>query len=89
MRFTFPEDKSAKNGRERGMDFVDAQALWQDADRLERPARSLDEVRWQVIGRIRGKVWSAIVTYRENSIRIFSVRRARPQEERAYFDDRR
>lgn len=47
------------------LDFVTAQALWSDRDRLEIPARSLDEPRVQVIGRIGDQVWSAFITVRD------------------------
>ena len=66
-----------------GIDFLDAQALWNDPDRLEIPARSSDEPRIQMIGRIRGSVWSAFVTRRGDRIRIISVRRARDEEKAA------
>lgn len=58
-----------------------------DPDRLEIPARSLDEPRRQVIGRIEQKAWSAFITYRNETIRIISVRRARPEEEARYLAD--
>ena len=56
-------------------------------DRLEIPARSRDEPRYQVIGRIADKTWSAFVTYRNEKIRIISVRRAREDEEERYLAD--
>ena len=87
MRFEFDAAKSAANGRKHGIDFVEAQALWADPDRLETPARTVDEPRFQVIGRIGGTVWSAFITYRHESIRIISVRRARAEEEARYFAD--
>jgi uncharacterized DUF497 family protein len=37
-----------------------------------------------VIGRIDGKHWSAVVTYREERIRIISVRRSRDEEVAIY-----
>jgi uncharacterized DUF497 family protein len=58
--------------------------LWQDPMRVEVPARTMDEARWLVIGRMGGKHWSAVVTYREDSVRIISVRRARDEEIRIY-----
>jgi len=58
--------------------------LWRDSVRVEVPARTTDEARWLVIGRIDGKHWSAVVTYREDRIRIISVRRARDEEIRIY-----
>ena len=55
MDFEFDPAKSAVNLKKHGIDFTGAQALWSDPDRLEIPARSLDEPRTQVVGRI-GKV---------------------------------
>jgi uncharacterized DUF497 family protein len=63
-----------------------AQALWQDPNRLEIPARSLNEPRAQVIGKIGDTVWSAFTTMREGRVRIISVRRARHEEEDAYLN---
>ena len=48
-------------------------------------ARSVDEPRYQVIGRIGDTTWSAFVTYRHETIRIISVRRSRPEEEARYL----
>ena len=45
-----------------------------------RPARTEDEPRSIVIGRIGGKHWSAVITYRGCDIRIISVRRSRVEE---------
>lgn len=39
-----------------------------------------DEPRFLVIGKISGRPWSVIITYRSNKIRIISVRRARKEE---------
>ncbi len=85
MDFEFDPVKSAANLRKHGIDFVDAQALWSDPERLEIPAHTTDEPRTQVIGRIGGWVWSAFITHRGERIRIISVRRARHEEEEAYF----
>jgi uncharacterized DUF497 family protein len=64
LEFEFDEAKSVANKSKHGIDFVEAQALWSDVDRLEAPARSLDEDRRQVVGRIGAKTWSASITYR-------------------------
>jgi uncharacterized DUF497 family protein len=87
MEFEFDPAKSTANLRKHGIDFVDAQALWTDPDRLEVPARSLDEPRTQVIGRIGDSVWSAFITHRGARIRLISVRRARDEEKAAYLKD--
>jgi uncharacterized DUF497 family protein len=87
VRFEFDPVKSALNVAKHGIDFVAAQALWSDPDRLDIPARSLDEPRTQVIGRIGARIWSAFITYRHDrtTIRIISVRPAR-REERALYE---
>jgi hypothetical protein len=85
MGFEFDPAKSAANLRKHGIDFIDAQALWRDPDRVEIPARSIDEPRIQVIGRIGNLVWSAFITPRDDRIRIISVRRARDEEEATYL----
>jgi uncharacterized DUF497 family protein len=83
--FEFDSAKSAANLKKHGIDFIGAQALWNDPDRLEAQARSLDEPRMQVIGRIHDEVWSAFVTVRGDRIRIISGRRARDEEKAAYL----
>jgi uncharacterized DUF497 family protein len=65
---------------EAGIDFIDAQWLWNDPDLLEIPARLRGEPRYLVIGRIAGKCWSGVITYRQEHIRIISVRRSRTEE---------
>lgn len=47
-------------------------------------ARSTDEPRSLVIGSIEDKVWSAVITYRSEMIRIISVRRSRKLEVAIY-----
>jgi uncharacterized protein len=80
MGFEFDEHKSAANEKKHGIDFVQAQQLWDDPDMVEIPARTEDEPRSLVIGRIGELYWSAVVTYRQGMTRIISVRRARGEE---------
>jgi hypothetical protein len=88
MDFEFDPAKSAANKAKHGIDFVEAQALWLDSDRLEVPARRMAEPRFLVIGRIAQTTWTATVTYRhEDTIRLISVRRARRDEESTYRED--
>jgi uncharacterized DUF497 family protein len=84
MEFEFDAAKSERNLAKHGIDFVHAQSLWRDGRLLEIPARTTDEPRSLVVGRIDGKHWSAVITYREHRIRIISVRRARPEEVALY-----
>ena len=84
IRFEFDENKSLANLTKHGIDFLEAQRLWDDPDLLEIPARVTDEPRCLVVGRILDRHWSAIITYRGRSIRIISVRRSRKEEVELY-----
>ena len=84
MDFEFDERKSQSNKKKHGIDFVEAQALWDDPELLEIPLKSDDEPRVQMVGQISGKYWSAIITYRQERTRIISVRRARIEERELY-----
>ena len=51
---------------------------------MEIEARSTEENRFLLIGKIRTKHWSAVVTYRDGKVRIISARRARAEEVELY-----
>ncbi len=90
MRFEFDAAKSAANKAKHGIDFVEAQALWLDPDRIELPARPMNEPRVLIIAQIGQTTWTATVTYRyEDTIRLISVRRARHNEEAKYHEEER
>jgi len=84
MEFEFDPLKSRANIEKHGIDFSAAQALWQDPALLEIPARTVDEPRLLIIGRIQNKHWSAVITLRGKCIRLISVRRSRPEEIQLY-----
>ncbi|MBW2655387.1 MAG: BrnT family toxin [Deltaproteobacteria bacterium] len=84
MKFEFDPVKSKTNKKKHGIDFIEAQALWKDPDLLEIPARTMDEQRFLVVGKIAVKHWSGVITYRGENIRIISVRRARDEEIEIY-----
>jgi len=84
VRFEFDPAKSARNKEKHGIDFVEAQALWLDENRLELPVRSDMESRSIVVGRTQQTTWAALVTCREETIRLISVRRARRRERDSY-----
>ncbi len=80
MNFEYDPDKSAANKIKHGIDFDEAQALWNDSNRLEIQAKLTDELRYLIVGMMGGKHWSAVVTYRNDMIRLISVRRSRKEE---------
>lgn len=82
--FEFDEAKSQANLSKHGIDFVAAQELWSDPYLLEVRAKTEDEPRFLLIGKIGEKHWSAVVTYREGRIRLISVRRSRKKEIELY-----
>lgn len=82
--FEYDDDKSQANLEKHGIDFLDAQALWEDPDLLEIRAKSDDEPRFLIVGLIGQKHWSAVVTYRNGTIRLISVRRSRTREVELY-----
>ena len=84
MGFEYDPEKSAENKRKHGVDFEEAQALWTDPALLEIPARVSDEPRWVLIGKMAEKHWSAVITRRNDNIRIISVRRSRDEEVEIY-----
>ncbi len=78
--FEYDKSKSLANLEKHGIDFLAAQELWGDPDALEVKAKSGGEERFIVIGVIQDKHWSAVITYRDENIRLISVRRSRKQE---------
>jgi uncharacterized DUF497 family protein len=84
MEFEYDAERSAANKAKHGIDFDEAQALWDDPRLLEAPARTDDEPRFLAVGRIGEKHWSAIFTLRGARLRLISVRRARKQEIEIY-----
>ncbi len=80
MEFEFDSQKSQSNKEKHGVDFREAQVLWNDPDLIEVPAGTSDEPRFLVIGKISGQHWSGVITHRPEKIRIISVRRSRKEE---------
>jgi len=80
MEFEFDPAKSAINRVKHGLDFEQAQSLWDDARLLLADARTSDEARFLAVGMLGNHHWSAIFTVRSGRIRLISVRRARAEE---------
>ena len=84
MEFEFARRKNEINKKKHGIDFIEAQALWNDPDRVEIPTKTTDEDRFLIIGKISDICWSAIITYRNEKVGIISVRRSRKEEIEIY-----
>jgi uncharacterized DUF497 family protein len=84
MEFEFDPQKSKLNKAKHGIDFEQAQKLWDDPDCISFPAKSEDEERFALLAMLKGKLWVAFYTFREDKTRIISIRRARPNEKSLY-----
>lgn len=85
MKFEYDENKSQANKEKHGIDFVDAQNLWQDENALIVPANIIDdEERYALISIFKNKCYTVIFTIRDEMYRIISVRRCRKNEEINY-----
>ncbi len=85
MKFEYDEKKNHINKEKHGIDFVEAQKLWQDEEALVIPANIVDnEIRYALISKIFTKCFVAIFTIREDTTIIISVRRCRKNEEKNY-----
>jgi len=84
MRFSFDATKSLANKEKHGIDFVEAQELWEDGNRFILPVEGYGEERYLLIAERQGKIWTAVATDRDATIRLISVRRSRTVEEYLY-----
>ena len=92
MQYEWDNGKAAENLRKHGVDFADAIAALEDANRLEETDTRFEYTgeRIQVIGMARGGVLFVVVTLRgEDSCRIMTARKAtRHEQDRYYAGDR-
>jgi uncharacterized DUF497 family protein len=77
--FEYDPNKSQANKEKHGIDF-------DEEDRINLPAQSDTEDRNALIALKEEKVWVAFYTMRGTAIRLISVRRARKNEEKTYYD---
>jgi len=88
MAFAWDPRKSTANRMKHGIDFETAQGLWLDENRIEIEAPHPVEDRTILIAALQGKLWTAVYTVRDESIRLISVRRARQKEVALYEKER-
>ena len=86
MSFEFDPKKSASNKAKHGIDFVEAQELW-NGDVFEIPAMTTEgETRYAVLGEIKGAPYTVIITYRGANLRIISARASSKNEAAKYAE---
>ncbi len=86
MKFEWDENKNKSNIQKHGIDFSDAQKVFNDENSLIAPDLRKDygESRWKIIGKVYGVIISVIYTVRNEAIRIISARRASKKERKEY-----
>jgi len=86
MDFEWDEAKSEACFRDRGFDFAYALRAFLDRDRLVQQdvRRSYGEDRYQVTGKIEGRLFVLVYTPRQGAIRIVSARKANQREVKQY-----
>ena len=85
MVFEFDSNKSNKNKEKHGIDFYEAQKIWNDENSIIIPAKNVEgEKRYALIGKMNNKYWICIFAIRNLAYRIISARRCRKNEEVIY-----
>lgn len=84
QEFEWDEDKRLINIQKPDMDFRDARQLFDGRPILTISSSREDEQRFVSTGFIGEKIFTAIWTLRDSTLRLISVRRVRHAEERAY-----
>jgi hypothetical protein len=81
--FEWDPQKAASNRRKHGIDFDDAIEVFYRPSLIRRSDRNKEE-RWLAIGESEGRVIAVAFTWRGDTLRIISARRARKNEKRTY-----
>ncbi len=83
--FVWDEAKNAANKSKHGLSFEVVEDFpWEASVIVDRSRHADGEERHAAIGMLYGKLHTVIFTWREDDIRIISLRRANAKEEKAY-----
>jgi uncharacterized DUF497 family protein len=87
--FEWDADKSQGNQEKHEISFEQGKGLWLDEDGVEiKIPLYTQEVRYFLIAQYEGKIWTAVFTYRDENIRLISIRRSRDNERKIYEQER-
>jgi uncharacterized DUF497 family protein len=85
VRIEWDVHKAASNKRKHGVDFADAATVLYDEYALTIPDEHPDEQRFITLGAdALGRILVVVYTWRSESVRLISARKARPRERRQY-----
>ena len=80
MTFEYDINKSNINEKKHGINFEQVEQLFYDKNAIIYPSNFTTEKRFYATGLIGEKFYTAIITFRNENIRIISTRRARKKE---------
>ncbi len=85
MRLTWDETKNDANRQKHGVAFEDAvDFVWETAVINLDLRREYGERRWSAMGLLDGRLHNLVFTWREDSVRIISLRKANDRELKNY-----
>jgi uncharacterized DUF497 family protein len=84
MEFEWDKTKRDSNLTKHGVDFPFAEMLFDGRPVITAPSRRAAEERYITTGKIDGRFFTAIWTWRGDVVRLISVRRARDEEEKRH-----
>lgn len=84
MVFEWDESKRQSNLAKHGVDFIDAQVLFDGRPVVSAAGNHPEEQRFATVGLIDNRHYTVIWTWRDANIRIISARRSSDEERRAY-----
>ena len=82
--FEWDETKRRWVLRQRGLDFLDAVAVFDGRPLLTVPSPRGIEERWLSIGDLEGRLIAVVWTWRSDAVRIVTLRKARNEEKKRY-----
>ena len=85
MRYQWDDEKNRANIAKHGIDFSLAENFeWDSALETINNRKDYGEERWITLGRIKNRLYVMIYVYRQNYIRIISLRKANKREREFY-----
>ena len=87
MRYTYDHKKRAANLKKHGYDFDDARLVIESDKSVTFEDQRFDygEQRYVTLGVLRGKVVAIATAETDDEIRVISMRKAAPNEEKIYY----
>ena len=84
MKFEWEKSKREWTLRERNLDFSDSFQFFDGRPVIHQPTPRNDEERWKSTALVEGKFFTVVWMWRDDAMRIISMRRSHEQEERKY-----